>query len=142
MLVILFEIPPFILGLLAKSFKGKIKLERPKDPTSPQTLDSVTSTIATEIGVALYFSTINCGVCTALKPKVEQLMANKFPLLVFNEVNSNTSPEIAAHFGVFSAPTLLVFFEGKEFSRNVRNMSVVELDQKLSRPYKMLTNAD
>lgn len=94
--------------------------------------------IASEMGLALYFSSPNCGICDALKPKVEKLITEEFPRIKFQEVRSNIYPEIAAHFGVFSAPTLLVFFEGKEFSRNVRNLSIFELGDKLKRPYNML----
>lgn len=104
-----------------------------------QTLEEVLELISSEVGVVLYFSTINCGVCTALKPKITYLISEVFPLLKFEEIKSHTSPEIAGHFGVFSAPTLLVFFEGKEFLRNVRNMSVFELEHKLKRPYDLLT---
>lgn len=114
-------------------------MEASKEPNSHQTIESVTSKIASEIGVALYFSSINCGVCVALKPKIEQLLIKEYPLMVFQEIKSNESPEIAAYFRVFSAPTLLVFFDGKEFLRNVRNMSIIELEQKLNRPYNMLT---
>ncbi|QAA82749.1 thioredoxin [Aequorivita sp. H23M31] len=103
-----------------------------------QNLETVTHLVASEMGVALYFSAPNCGICVALKPKITQLISQKFPEIKFKEIASDQSPEIAAHFGVFSAPTLLVFFEGKEFSRNVRNLSLLELEEKLQRPYGML----
>ena len=114
-------------------------MEKQFNKTPPQTLENVTHLVASEMGVALYFSSPNCGVCEALRPKVAHLISQEFPEIKFEEIASNISPEIAAHFGVFSAPTLLVFFEGKEFSRNVRNLSILELKEKLKRPYDMLT---
>ncbi len=114
-------------------------MENPITNELSQTLETVKAMIVSEVGVVLYFSTINCGVCQALKPKIAHLISEHFPLLKFEEVKSNLNPEIAGYFGVFSASTLLVFFEGKEFLRKVRNMSIVELEQKIKRPYNLLT---
>ncbi|MCG2419224.1 thioredoxin family protein [Aequorivita sp. F47161] len=94
--------------------------------------------INSELAVAVYFSAPNCSVCYALKPKVEALFLNEFPAVKFIHVEIDKSPGISGAFGVFSAPTLLVFFEGKEFLRKVRLMSIQELQQKIERPYKLL----
>lgn len=101
-------------------------------------LDSLNNLIASEAVVAVYFSSPNCGVCEALRPKVEILFSEKFPRAKIVHVESEKYPEIAGAFGVFSAPTLLVFFEGKEFLRKVRNMGIMELQDKIERPYKLL----
>jgi len=94
--------------------------------------------IATEVAVAVYFSAPNCGVCHALRPKVETLFSKEFPAVKFIHVEIDKSPGISGVYSVFSAPTLLVFFEGKEFLRKVRLMSIQELQDKIERPYKML----
>ncbi len=94
--------------------------------------------IETEAAVAVYFSAPNCGVCLALRPKVEALFSKEFPLVKFVQVEIDKSPGISGEYSVFSAPTLLVFFEGKEFLRKVRLMGIQELQQKIERPYKMI----
>lgn len=94
--------------------------------------------IATEVAVAVYFSAPNCGVCHALKPKVEALFSREFPAIKFIHVEIDTSPGISGEYSVFSAPTLLVFFEGKEFLRKVRLMSIQELQDIIERPYNLL----
>ena len=94
--------------------------------------------IVAETAVAVYFSTPHCGVCEALRPKVEALFIEKFPEVKFLHIKIENSPEISGEFGVFSAPTLLVFFEGKEFLRKVRLMGIQELQDKIERPYKMI----
>lgn len=104
-----------------------------------KTTESITDFVASKMGVALYFSAPNCGICVSLKPKIVDLISHRFPEIEFEEIASHQYPEIAAHFGIFSAPTLLVFFEGKEFLRYVRNLSLLELEEKLRRPYEMLT---
>lgn len=93
-----------------------------------------------EKAVAVYFSAPNCSVCHALKPKVEALFLTHFPAVKFIHVEIDKSPDISGVFGVFSAPTLLVYFEGKEFLRKVRLMSIQELQDKIERPYKMVFN--
>ena len=94
--------------------------------------------IYAEPAVAVYFSTPNCGVCHALRPKVEALFTKEFPLVKFIHVEMDKSPGISGEYGVFSAPTLLVFFEGKEFLRKVRLMGIQELQEKIERPYNMV----
>lgn len=104
-------------------------------------LDGILDQISTEMGVALYFSTFNCGVCVALQPKVVHLLSTEFSKIHFISIPSHQYPEIAAHFSVFSAPTLLVFLEGKEVLRKSRNMGIAEIEKSLNRPYKILTNS-
>lgn len=106
-----------------------------------KSLDSLCDLITLEPAVALYFSSPNCGVCEVLKPKIQQLIETQFPKIKFIEISSYQSPDISAHFGVFSAPTLLIFFEGKEFYRYVRNLSISELEERLRRPYEILVKS-
>jgi thioredoxin-like negative regulator of GroEL len=94
--------------------------------------------IATEAAVAVYFSAPNCGVCEALRPKVAQLLAAHFPAIKYIHIQIDKSPGISGIYDVFSAPTLLVFFEGKEFLRKVRLMGMQELQEKIERPYTLL----
>lgn len=103
-------------------------------------MDAITlkELIESESAVAVYFSAPNCGVCHSLRPKIEELMAEQFPLIKFIHIEIDKSPGIAGEYGVFSAPTLLVFFEGKEFLRKVRLMGIQELQDKIGRPYTML----
>ena len=94
--------------------------------------------IESESAVAVYFSAPNCGVCHSLRPKVEALFSADFPLIEFIHVEIDKSPGISGEYSVFSAPTLLVFFEGKEFLRKVRLMGIQELQHIIERPYNML----
>ena len=97
-----------------------------------------TEELLKETAAALYFSTPTCSVCHSLKPHVKELLSTAFPKIAFYEVNIPDAPEISGHFTVFTAPTLIVFFEGKEYKRFTRAFGVVELKQALERPYKLL----
>lgn len=85
-----------------------------------------------------YFSTESCNVCKVLKPKVAELIQSEFPKIKLVYVKSDILPEIAAQNQVFAAPTILVFFEGREYIRKSRNIGIGELHQEIQRPYSMI----
>jgi thioredoxin-like negative regulator of GroEL len=90
-------------------------------------------------GVLLYFRGRECNVCHALEPKVERLFEERFPLLERIFLDAHENREISARFGVFSVPTIIVFLGGREFVREGRAVSLHALEQKLSRPYAIMT---
>lgn len=102
------------------------------------TLEQVQLAIKNDISVLLYFKTQSCNVVEALEPKVEKLLSSTFPEMKKIEIDLNISPEIAAHFNAFVEPTILVFFEGKETIRRSRNISIIELESAVLRPYELI----
>lgn len=88
--------------------------------------------------VLKYFSHQRCGVCKVLKPKVEQMLEKNFPKMKFEYVDIENEPQVAAGHQVFTVPTLLIYFEGKEYYRFARNVSLGQLTEAIERPYKML----
>lgn len=101
-------------------------------------LDEMQGFISGHSAAAIYFSGEACNVCTALFPKVEKLIGEEFPLLALGRVECNRHPDIPAQHGVFSVPTLLLFFDGNEAQRYVRTISLSALRQALQRPYHLL----
>ncbi len=102
-------------------------------------LEDLQETIKKEIGVLLYFSGENCNVCHALRPKFKELFNNSFPKVKQIYLDAHQNPKISAHFQVFSVPTMLVFLDGREFIREGRAVSLYQLEEKLQRPYSMMT---
>ena len=88
--------------------------------------------------VLVYFSTKECNVCKVLKPKVEEMFGNEFPKVKLCYVETNEQPEIAAQSRIFAVPTIVVYFEGKEFLRKSRNFGIDELKAEIKRPYSIL----
>lgn len=84
-----------------------------------------------------YFSTDACNVCKILKPKVARLLESEYPFMKMIYIPSDKFPEIAAQNQIFSAPTILIFFEGKEYIRRSRNIGIGELQKEIERPYSM-----
>ncbi|MAN59140.1 MAG: thiol reductase thioredoxin [Flavobacteriaceae bacterium] len=85
----------------------------------------------------LYFSSEKCGVCQVLKPKVTEEVSSRFPKIVLREVLAGAHPEIAGKFTVFTASTIIVFFDGKEYLRESRNLSVPRFIEQLHRIYSL-----
>jgi thioredoxin-like negative regulator of GroEL len=90
-----------------------------------------------EAAVLAYFSTENCNVCKVLKPKVHELLSTSFPLIKMVYIPSDKLPEVAAQNHIFAAPTILVFFDGREYIRKSRNIGIGELQQEIERPYTL-----
>jgi len=91
-----------------------------------------------EQSLLAYFSTEACNVCKVLKPKVAELIKNEFPQIKMVYIKSDKLPEVAAQNQVFAAPTILVFFDGREYVRKSRNIGISELQREIERPYSML----
>ncbi len=103
-------------------------------------LEEIKETIQKSDGVMLYFWGENCAVCDALKPKIKELFEQEFPKIKQIYIDAKNSRDIAAHFNVFSIPTTIVFLAGKEFAREGRAMSIAALEEKIHRPYDMMTS--
>lgn len=86
----------------------------------------------------VYFSGENCSVCKVLKPKIEQAILKTFPKFKLYEVKTDINKEMTSHFTVFSIPTILVYFDKKEFRRYGRNTSIVQFIEDLKRPYTLM----
>ena len=102
-----------------------------------RSLIEVKEVISKVPAVLIYFSGENCSVCTALKPKIEKEVNIHLPKIEIYEVKADIYKEIASNFSVFSIPTILVFFDSKEFKREGRNISVLNFIEELKRPYNL-----
>ena len=99
-------------------------------------LNDIIDLINSKNMLLIYFSGKNCGVCKAVKPKVIELL-KKFPNIVGVEVDVENSNDISAQFNIFTNPSLLIFIEGRETIRELRYLSILELEKKISRFYDM-----
>ena len=86
----------------------------------------------------LYFFNDNCEPCKVLRPKVIELVQTTFPHIKTGFIDSEHSPAMASGFNVFSNPTLIVFFEGKEYLRASKYVSIPQLRQDIDRIYSLM----
>jgi hypothetical protein len=103
--------------------------------TAPEELEHAISALP---GVLVYFTGRDCSVCEVLRPRVAGLVARRFPELQTRLVDCATLPAVAAHHRVLTVPTVLAFFEGREWVRKSRSFSLGELEAALDRPYALL----
>jgi thioredoxin len=59
-----------------------------------------------------------CGPCKMLAPILESIDEDRVDLKIV-KLNIDSAEDIAREFGVMSIPTLIVFKDGKEFSKHI-----------------------
>lgn len=100
--------------------------------------NSLAQRIESTQALIIYFYSPGCVACNGLRPKVEEISLAKFPEMQLLSIDASASPALSAEAGVYSAPTILVFFEGKEYIRESKYISVGQLEDKISRHYNMV----
>ena len=88
--------------------------------------------------VIVYFSSEACSVCKVLKPKVAQMVSESFPQIKAVYIQTDQLPELAAQMHIFTAPTVIAFFDGRETIRKSRAFGIEELKAEIQRPYGLL----
>lgn len=102
-----------------------------------QSFNEVQETITREGIHLLYASRKNCGVCVALRPKVEEMVKN-FPELKIYYIDLDQVPMAGGQLSIFTIPGILVFVDGKEYIREARYISIDDLEGKIRRIYNLL----
>lgn len=102
------------------------------------TIEEINELVAKEAAVIIYFYSDNCAPCISLRPKVQQLVAEDFPKVKLLLVNSEKYPALPASYGVFANPTIIIFFDGREYRRESKYISISQLSEDIERPYNML----
>jgi len=103
-----------------------------------ESLEKYNGTIDQNDAALIYFSHEQCNVCKVLKPKIEELITENFPKIHLFYCDTIKYPEIAAQNSIFTVPTIIIYFGGKELYRKSRNIGIVELESLIERPYSMM----
>ncbi|MEW6432222.1 MAG: thioredoxin family protein [Myxococcota bacterium] len=103
--------------------------------TVPHTASALAEVVARHDGVVLLLTEDACRVAEAVEPRLEAMLAERFPKLERLVVSKGEAPELAAQLGVFVFPAVLAYFGGKESARFVRAFSLDVVADALARPY-------
>jgi thioredoxin-like negative regulator of GroEL len=103
-------------------------------------LEQLNETIKNEDAVLVYFSHEKCNVCKVLKPKLAEMLKNKYPKIKMIYADTVKNPEIAGQNSIFAVPTIVTFMAGREYFRRSRNIGLTELSELIERPYNMIFN--
>lgn len=79
--------------------------------------------------LVLYFTTTTCNVCKSVFPKLEELMQGYTNPTI--KIDAEMFPDIAGQHLIFTVPTILIFFEGKEVLRESRFIDFAKIDRML-----------
>lgn len=101
-------------------------------------LSQLQDAIANDEALIAYFYSDHCAPCISLRPKVKEMIEKDYPKMNLHFINSEKFPEMTAEFGIFSNPTLLVFFDRKEYLRKSKYVSIPEMKQGIQRLYDMM----
>jgi len=88
----------------------------------------------------LVFTTPDCGVCNALKPKIEQL-AERYESLQVRYVDLEATPEISGQYGVFAVPVYILSVQGREAIRFARYFGMDEMEDAVERHSALLQDS-
>jgi thioredoxin-like negative regulator of GroEL len=103
-------------------------------------IEQLQNEIQTNDAVMVYFSGENCGVCKVIQPKIKKLFSEEFPKIKQIFIGADTSIQTAAQYNVLTIPTVIVFFDSKEFIRQSRHISLDQIEQQLTRTYNLFFN--
>lgn len=89
----------------------------------------------------IYVTQPSCSVCHGLQPQVEQILSD-YPEINSYHVNIENIPAFTGMFEVYTAPTLLLFVDGKEHMRYARIVQTSLFKEKLDQIYNARLDQD
>jgi len=98
---------------------------------------NISELIETSDACMLYIGGAHCSVCKTLYPKLIDSFEKEFPKMLKIRIEMEDEKEFVASLQVFTIPTIIVYFEGKEFFRKSRNLSVEAFVEEVKRPYHL-----
>jgi len=107
-------------------------------PAELENIEDVILKIKQEPALMLYFYSDRCAPCLSLRPKVIELVQKEFPRVSMYLVNSEKHPEITAAHNCFSSPTLILYFDSREYRRMSKYVSISQLSGEILRPYELM----
>ncbi|MFY0989503.1 thioredoxin family protein [Halomonas sp. C05BenzN] len=107
-----------------------------KSITEAQQLDAV---LASHPAVLVLYGGRTCGVCQAIKPRLEAMLAEAFTGMAARYVDCQAgAAALCAQQRVFSLPVVQLWFEGQLFEEFVRVFSIGDVRRAIQRPYAAL----
>ena len=99
--------------------------------------DNIDNLINENIITVIYFTGTECGACEVIKKRIEEIL-KEYSNVNCYEINGEENVDIAARYGVFSLPIVLLFVEGKETIRVGRNIDFLEFERSIERYNSLL----
>lgn len=88
--------------------------------------------------IAVLFSLETCSVCKPVHLQLDKVFRDKFNLINYQKINLDENKELKGKYMIFSVPTFILFFEGKEIVRVSGVFSISELIEKIDKVYNLI----
>ncbi|MXO80326.1 thioredoxin [Paenibacillus sp. OT2-17] len=82
----------------------------------------------------LYVSQEDCNVCHAIYPKLKELL-NNYPEIKLAHIDAGQVEAVAGKLLIFTVPTIILFFDQKEYLREGRFVQFEQLEARLEQLY-------
>lgn len=79
------------------------------------------------------FGGAHCGVCQAIRPRLQALIAARFADIALAYVDCEQAPAVCAQHSVFSLPVLRLYLDGQLALERARSFSLLEVEAELAR---------
>lgn len=89
-------------------------------------------------GLVVLFGGEHCNVCQVIKPKLEELITQRYPNLAACYIDCKKTSDICAQNSIFTLPVVKVYLNGQCFIEKARSFSLPGLMDEIQRPYSML----
>lgn len=106
------------------------------EPIAARSLPEVTALTGEHHFVILYLSRPDCGVCSALKPKISELVGD-LPQAIMVTIDLDELPAAAGAYNVFTIPAIILYVDGRETIREARYISLGEFRERVTRLYSL-----
>lgn len=98
--------------------------------------------IKSSAALLVLFGSKDCGVCQALKPRLEVMFNEHFPRITQCYIDCQQAPKICAQQTIFTLPVVRVYIAGQLIVEEVKVFGLSQLVDKVRRPYAMWTAAE
>ena len=106
--------------------------------TPVESLEALKAAIDAHPGVLVLFGGPTCQVCEAIRPRLEAVLAERFPRLETLYVDCDAQPELAAQVGIHTRPVVRVYFDGQLHAERIRAFGLEQVAQDVARPYGLM----
>jgi hypothetical protein len=100
------------------------------------TIEELNKQIKLNEVLLVYFSRKIYGVCKILK-KIQNVINKTFPKIKQLEIKIEDDTKLARQLNIFVLSTIIVYFDGTEFQRKIRNINVDSFVDDTKKPYEL-----
>jgi thioredoxin 1 len=104
--------------------------------TKIESYEQLNEILEKEEFVVLYFSSKDCSICRAMKPKFDECLLEYQDVGLY-DIELDSFPLLRGEYSIFAAPTVVFMHEKKEIFRESRMININHFLERMERFMKM-----